>query len=175
MMLTLINQEIAIAVYHISSANTWTQTLAILFSDGLLLLAFMCYVFVLWPIRRAGAYKRTLFHDLLPIAATAAIALTSKYFIHAERPYVVLHFVPFVPATDPLASFPSMHVALIATFAVTLWFTHPRLGRVIACMVPLVMLGRIAVGVHWFTDVIAGAMLGTAVAYIFHWFDLRKK
>lgn len=172
-MFTSINQSIALAFYHYSSLNIWTESFAILLSDGLLVLAVSMYVFMLFPLRKVGTYTRTVFHDLFPLLVTVIIALLLKDVVVVIRPYAVLGFVPFVPATDPLASFPSLHVALITAFATTLWFTHRRLGVFISFLVPLVMIGRIAVGVHWFTDVIAGAYLGWQVALLFRYAEVR--
>lgn len=172
-MLTTIDQMIALAVYHWSSMNIWTQSFAILLSDGLVVLAFCLYVFHIYPLRRQGAYTRTIFHDLFPVFGAVLLGLLLKGLFVVGRPYAVLHFIPFVPATDPLASFPSLHVMLIAAFATTLWYTHRRLGMIIAILVPLVMLGRIAVGVHWFTDVVAGAYLGWQVAQLFRYTESR--
>jgi undecaprenyl-diphosphatase len=172
-MFTTINQSITLAVYHLSSQNIWTESFAILLSDGLMVVAVCMYVFFMFPLRKEGAYSRTVFHDLLPVAVTAVVALLVKSALLVARPYAVLHFVPFVPATDPLASFPSLHVALIAAFATTLWFAHRRLGRLMIFLVPLVMLGRIAVGVHWFTDVLAGAYLGWQIALLVRYLEQR--
>lgn len=172
-MLSSINHSVALFIYHLSSKNIWTESFAILLSDGLLLLAFCMYVFFMFPLRKQGAYGRTVFHDVLPALSTVVIALFIKSAIMFPRPYAVLHFTPFVPATDPLASFPSLHVALLAAFATTLWFAHRRLGRIIALLVPLVMLGRMAVGVHWLTDVVAGAYLGWQIALLYKWIEFR--
>ncbi len=70
------------------------------------------------------------------------------------------------------ASFPSGHaVAAAATaFGIVLVFTRPGrariVGFVIAAIFAVVMgWSRTELGVHWLTDVVAGAALGTAVTF----------
>ncbi len=172
-MITAINHSIAVAVFSFFSKSMLMEYIAIIFSDGTLVIAFALYVFVMLPLRRKGMYSRTVFHDILPALSAMLVVLLLKYLFPSDRPYAALHLVPFVPATDPHASFPSMHSALIAAFATTLLSTHPRLGKVIAFMVPFTMLGRVAVGVHWASDVLIGASIGIVVALCYG--PLEKK
>lgn len=174
-MLNTLNHTIALFVYALASKNIWTESFAILLSEGLLVLAFVTYVFTILPLRRSGAYARTVFHDIAPAAITALFGYIAKYFIAAPRPYVVLPLSPLGAHTDPLASFPSLHVAVITAFATTIYFAHPKLGKYIVAMVPFVMLGRIAVGAHWFTDVVAGALLGIVIALLIHYSEGQFK
>ena len=81
-----------------------------------------------------------------------------------------LHLVDF-HVTDALrtwSSFPSDHSALAFTLAITLWGLSKRAGFVgFLIAVLLVDLPRLAMSLHWASDLVAGALLGTAVSAVF--------
>ncbi len=63
------------------------------------------------------------------------------------------------------ASFPSGHTTAIAAPMAVLWLTLPRWRWLWAGMVGLVAVGLLGANYHWFSDIIAGAYLGSAVAF----------
>ena len=100
---------------------------------------------------------------LLAIIGLAVIVLVIKFTIRRRRPEG--EWGQWYRATDP-HSFPSGHAAraiLIATLAIGLgpgWLT------ILLCVwAPLVALARVAMGVHYLSDIVAGGVLG-AVAGI---------
>jgi undecaprenyl-diphosphatase len=71
--------------------------------------------------------------------------------------------------TDP-HSFPSGHAARAALLAVlAIGLGPPWLGLLLAVWAPLVMLARVAMGVHYLSDVLAGALLGGLVGLALIW------
>ncbi len=92
------------------------------------------------------------------IAVLAAMVLTIKFSVRRRRPegeWGLLY-----RSTDP-HSFPSGHAArsfLIGTLAIELG--PPWLALVLVIWAPLVALARVAMGVHYVSDIIAGALLG---------------
>jgi membrane-associated phospholipid phosphatase len=134
-----------------------------------LVIAICAYVFVLFPLRKKKQYARTVFHDIAPALTATASVVLFKWLLHVDRPFVTLGLNPFVPQPDPHGSFPSWHVAVLAAFALTLVFHHRKLGVFLLALLPIVMIGRMAIGVHWFTDVIGGAAIGLMIAFRFYW------
>ncbi|MBX5469115.1 MAG: phosphatase PAP2 family protein [Thermoleophilaceae bacterium] len=65
-------------------------------------------------------------------------------------------------AADP--GFPSDHATGAFAIAVAIFLRHRRLGSLLLVAAALLSVGRVAMGVHWPTDVIAGAALGAATA-----------
>ncbi len=92
------------------------------------------------------------------ILVTAAVVLLVKFTIRRRRPEG--EWGGFYRATDP-HSFPSGHAAraiLLAVLALGLgpaWF-----GLLLLVWAPLVSLARAAMGVHYLSDVVAGAVFG---------------
>jgi undecaprenyl-diphosphatase len=75
--------------------------------------------------------------------------------------------------TDP-HSFPSGHAARAVMLAVLGLGLGPTwLGIVLLVWAPLVVLARVAMGVHYLSDVLAGALLGLAIGLAVLWIIIR--
>ena len=107
---------------------------------------------------------------------TLAMVVGIKWFVRRPRPYTVLpevtprvHRSPFDETYDP-HSFPSGHAALSFAIATSLTLSHPRWYVAVPGYVWAVSVAtsRIWLGVHYPTDVLAGALLGTAVSIAVH-------
>ncbi len=101
---------------------------------------------------------------LISIIVLAVIVLAVKFTIRRRRPEG--EWGQFYRSTDP-HSFPSGHAAravLIAVFAIGM---GPAWLAVVLCVwAPLVVLARVAMGVHYVSDVVAGVVLGIVAGLI---------
>ena len=106
-------------------------------------------------------WKRRAVWLFLGIAVTAVIAQSLKWLFQRQRPPG--EWGAIYRATDP-HSFPSGHAARVAMLAVLgfalgpLWF-----ATLVLIWAPLVALARVAMGVHYLSDIAAGALLGVVV------------
>ena len=95
---------------------------------------------------------------LLSIIALAVIVLVVKFSIRRRRPEG--EWGAFYRNTDP-HSFPSGHAARATLIAVLAIGLGPWWLAILLCLwMPLVSLARVAMGVHYLSDVVAGAVLG---------------
>jgi len=95
---------------------------------------------------------------LLSIIALAGIVLAIKFSIRRRRPEG--EWGAIYRTTDP-HSFPSGHAARAMLIAVLAIGLGPGWLAVLICIwMPLVSLARVAMGVHFLSDVAAGALLG---------------
>lgn len=96
-----------------------------------------------------------------------------KPFSNRPRPFHSLPSITLIDARPDSESFPSGHVALAVAGALAGTRMMPMAGWALWPFAMLVAVSRIYLGVHWPTDVLAGAALGLAVT----WFVLggRKR
>lgn len=95
---------------------------------------------------------------LVSIVALAAIVLVTKFSIRRRRPEG--EWGQFYRSTDP-HSFPSGHAARAVLIAVLAAGLGPGWLALLLCLwAPLVCLARVAMGVHYLSDILAGALIG---------------
>jgi len=130
--------------------------------DAGLLWIVLSLAMLLWkPTRRAGALA------LLAMALGLLVTnLTVKPLVERDRPWLDWPIVPLVAEKDP-NSFPSGHTC--AAFAAGLSWARAlpwNWGRTAAVVLAVLMgLSRLYVGVHYPTDVLAGALIGALCAW----------
>jgi undecaprenyl-diphosphatase len=98
------------------------------------------------------------------ISGLAVVVMVIKFIVRRERP--MGDWGSIYRNTDP-HSFPSGHAArafLIATVTSAL-IPVPWLASALWVWAPLVALARVAMGVHYASDVLAGAVLGVLIAF----------
>ena len=103
--------------------------------------------------------------ELVGISVLAVLVLSIKFSVRRKRPEG--EWGGIYRSTDP-HSFPSGHAArsfLIAVIATA--FTPTWLAVILWIWAPLVALARVAMGVHYVSDVVAGAFVGIVFALIF--------
>jgi undecaprenyl-diphosphatase len=101
---------------------------------------------------------------LAAIIVTAVLVMTLKLLFRRRRPEG--NWGGIYRNTDP-HSFPSGHAARAALMAALITAWGPAwLAPIALVWAPLVALARVAMGVHYLSDVIGGALMGLTVATI---------
>jgi undecaprenyl-diphosphatase len=102
---------------------------------------------------------------VIAILVTAIIVFIVKQLVRRKRPEG--EWGKFYRTTDP-HSFPSGHAVRAVMLAVlVLGFGPIWLGLALLIWAPLVGLARIAMGVHYLSDVLAGMFLGLMIGWIY--------
>ncbi|KAI96216.1 PA-phosphatase [Rhodomicrobium udaipurense JA643] len=107
----------------------------------------------------------------LAIVVSAALAVQLKILFGRTWPETWVNNNPswfangvygFFPLTDSrgFASFPSGHTTVIAALAGAVWRLWPKLRFVGVIATALVGIGLLGATYHWFSDIVAGAVLG---------------
>ena len=109
--------------------------------------------------------------EIAIISALIAVALSRivlgegiRYFIARPRPTLALHLQPLFPEVS--FSFPSGHALALFAVGGMLYMYNKRLG-VLFCLLSLAAcLARVAAGVHYPSDILAGAVIGIGCAWL---------
>ena len=113
-----------------------------------------------------GAYAATFF---VAIALPGIVADLIKLLVGRVRPNAVVDGdVAFAPLTLGYAyhSFPSGHANTMAALAVVMVATLGARSLPIVFAAMLVAVSRMAIGAHYLSDVVAGILLGGALAWL---------
>lgn len=125
---------------------------------------------------RRGSSRKAALRGLssIAVASTTANAVL-KPLLPRRRP-AASELPAYQKLTDPptSSSFPSGHAASAAAFATAVAMESPKLGLAVAPLAATVAYSRVHVGVHWTSDVVAGAAVGTGIALLSRrWWPVR--
>ena len=126
---------------------------------------------------RRGATRKAAARGVLAIAlASGSANAVCKPLLPRRRPAASeLPAYQTLPSPPTSSSFPSGHAASAAAFATAVGLESPKVGLVIAPVAAAVAYSRVHVGVHWASDVAAGAALGAGVALLTRrWWPVRR-
>ena len=157
---------LAVNAAFCSDAASAFAAVATRLGNGWVLAALVVPAMLLLDRRRA---REHLLAMALSVAAGGAIVAAAKVAVDRPRPAVspalageAIH-TPLGTPSD--RSFPSGHAQTAAGTATYLSCLYPALAPLFAALAALVALSRVALGVHFPADVLAGAAVGAAVAY----------
>jgi undecaprenyl-diphosphatase len=134
------------------------------------------YAEVIFGVFLAGAFlargrwrSMNARHGVVAAALASLVALEVAHaiagFWDRARPYETHPAHVFVSISgDP--SFPSDHATVAFAIAVSILLRNRRLGLLTVAMATVVAVSRVVVGVHYPSDVLAGAALGTLAALL---------
>ncbi len=109
------------------------------------------------------SWKRELLTMIISILVAASVVFVVKLIVRRRRPEG--EWGKFYRSTDP-HSFPSGHAVRAMMLAVIMLGMSPGVGVLLLVWAPLVGLARVAMGVHYLSDVLAGMLLGAVIGVL---------
>ncbi len=141
-----------------------------------LFVATLGFVFLLANGERRRAWRRTAVAAGLSAGLALAVGKVISELVDRSRPFVVdpsgVHLFSGHTA-DP--GFPSDHATGAFAVAMAIWLRNRRWGTVALIAAAVLSVGRVAIGVHFPSDVVAGAVLGCGAALLLHARPLRAR
>lgn len=110
---------------------------------------------------RAGDRRVPLVAGAAGALAALAAGIGIGHLYYRPRPFLALHIHPLI-SHAPDSSFYSDHLAVAGALTASLLLTRRWLGLGAVGLLIALCLGRVAAGVHYPTDVIAGTLAGAA-------------
>lgn len=93
--------------------------------------------------------------------ATFILVIFLKFIFMINRPHLVLDIIPLQQAFSP--SFPSLHAAIVFSAIPLLRKNFPKFTWFWIVFAILVSFSRLYVGIHYLSDVLAGALIGLLI------------
>jgi len=158
--------------------SEWLDTFIVFFAEWLIW--WMAGALVLFLV--FGKDKRRELKIIFEALATAVsarfvVAEVIRYFYDRARPFEVLGIYRLMDHSAGSA-FPSGHASFSFALAMAIYFYYPKTSALFFLAAILISLGRVAVGVHWPSDVLGGAIVGVltvwALDFLFKKFKINN-
>ncbi|MFZ4631776.1 MAG: phosphatase PAP2 family protein [Patescibacteria group bacterium] len=172
------------ALNNLAGKNIWLDYFGIFLADYLgyvLIVVFLIYIILALrdkSLVKTSALKLVLFASISSVFAIVFIKPIIVIFISRPRPFIALnniHQLVTVPLSENLQSFPSGHALIYFALSMVVYFSNKKLGLAFFIASGLMGLARIYSGVHYPSDILAGAILGIGSAYLVKVFYLKEK
>jgi len=116
---------------------------------------------------RLRPWRRTAVAAGLSAGLALAVGKVISELVDRARPFVAEpHGVHLFSAHAADPGFPSDHATGAFAVAMAIWLRNRRWGTVALIAAAVLSVGRVAIGVHYPSDVLAGAALGCAAALL---------
>ena len=180
---TMIDKESLLALYGFVNATPALSLIVVFCAKWLpYFLILFAAIYALAPLFRStgrGNMQTAVFTALYiftPVFFAWIFVDLWKFAAPIARPFVELSFTPLVLGENPLESFPSSHATIFAALGVAIFWQNKKVGIWFLLGALLVGLARVAAGVHYPIDILAGFLLGGTLALLSNGFfaDVKR-
>ncbi|WNR43112.1 undecaprenyl-diphosphatase [Paenibacillus roseipurpureus] len=129
------------------------------------------YVFylgvVVYWFTRQKANRDMVAKSLLSASIALGLSGMLGHFFYRDRPFVTHEVLQLIPHPAN-ASFPSDHATAAFAIAASIWMYRRKAGTFWFVLAASIAFSRVWTGVHYVSDVMAGAIIGISVAWTVH-------
>ena len=139
--------------------------------DWFILTCLALSMIALWFGARSLSQRKQ--NEVAVVATACTVALTCLWFrfftdfdvFHRPRPSET-HDITLLTYLHEDPSFPSETAAVAFAFAAAVWMGNRRAGIAVGCLAFLWCFGRVYGGLHYPSDILAGALIGILTAFL---------
>ncbi|MFO0764634.1 MAG: phosphatase PAP2 family protein [Patescibacteria group bacterium] len=134
--------------------------------------------FILYfSVDRGGALRRGCYEASASALSAFGIVYVISHWFERTRPFRAFPDLVTPLINPPLTAYslPSGHAATSFALAASLALVYPRFAPGVFIVAVLISVGRVAVGVHYPSDVVIGAVIGASVSIAVHIFALKYR
>lgn len=103
------------------------------------------------------------------LVARFVVATSFYYFFMRLRPFMTEIVNQLIPYDGAKSSFPSGHASFFFALSAVVYLYNKKLGTWFLAAAVLISLARVYVGVHYPSDVLAGAIIGILVGWLVYY------
>lgn len=120
-------------------------------------------------------HRRAVLTLLLAVLLAAVMAALLKHLVFSPRPYRLGMGTLWVHHWSTGNSFPSSHATVTMAMAMAAWLSPWPLALRLSLLLlaPLMAWSRVALGMHFPSDVLAGLLVGAGCGVLAHWLVQR--
>ena len=142
----------------------WLDAIAIFFAQYLGYVVLFCLALFLLKnfAKNLRMVTEAIFSGIL---AKEIFVDIIRHLFPRDRPFIQDHIYSLIEhAVTP--AFPSAHTAFYFAIGTSIYLYKKRAGTLFLLAASLIALGRVFSGVHWFSDILAGSLIGALSAFI---------
>ena len=138
---------------------------------------FLILALLLFLVKNFKKYWPMVVQSFLS-AILARLVITNfiRWFWQRPRPFVVNHINLLFSYNPAEPSFPSGHAAFYFAIATVVYFYNKKVGLLFFLASFLISISRVFSGIHWPSDIIAGAIVGIFSGWMInHFFGSKRR
>ena len=105
----------------------------------------------------------------VPVGIATFLSESISAIYVRQRPFVAVPNVKLLVPHGADGGMPSHHIVFMAALITTIFFYQRRFATVLAILTLITGVARVIAGIHYPSDIVAGAVVGAGIAYIYRW------
>lgn len=146
-------------INNVAGKNIWLDSLAIFFAEYFQYVVVLL-LFLILVINRRKYLRMVIAAISAAIFSRFIVSEIARFIFPRSRPFVDnnVNLVIFHSSGEP--SFPSGHASFFFALSTVIYFYNKKTGLLFYVASFLISISRVFVGIHWPSDILAGAIVG---------------
>ncbi|MEK7658421.1 MAG: phosphatase PAP2 family protein [Patescibacteria group bacterium] len=143
----------------------WSDYLAMFFAQYFEYFLWL-YLILFLAINFKKYWRMVLEAFIAAVATKFILTAAIRWMWFRPRPFAALNFIPLIDQSAKEASFPSGHASFYFALSTIVYFYNKKAGILFYIASFLIVISRVFTGVHWPSDILAGAALGILMGWL---------